>query len=1044
MKSLPENSVLAPRRRNTPVIRCIRLILGFLLACGVAHALDPNRKISQYAHSAWRIQDGYFPSFPLATTQTTDGYIWIGTRAGILRFDGVRFVPWSPPGEDRLRSPEVHALRGTSDGSLLIGTAAGLWQWKDQRLTGFPDLISSLITGILEDDGGTVWVTRARLRDRLGGQVCEVAQGHSRCYNVLNDAPNYGLYDLAEDSTGNLWLAGETAFVKWNPRTPVKETFPISGSVPNASSVHGLVLGADGTMWVGITMSGRGLGLEHFVNGTLSSLKTANWDSSSIGVSRLLRDSHEALWVATFDKGVYRIRSGVVDHFDSAAGLTGDHVLALFEDREGDIWVATTEGIDCFRDLAVATFSMHEGLAQEVNTVIASRDGTIWAGGARGLDALKGGSTTSFFRTGKNLPGEEITSLLEDHEGRLWVGLDHTMSVLKNGKFVPIKRPDGSPLGFVVGIDEDTDGNIWAETTANPRQLIRLRDFHVKEILPSPQMPAARKVSADPRGGIWLGLLNGDLSRYRDGKLDTFQFLHREGALVGQVDADADGSVLGATPFGLLGWRKGIRQILTARNGLPCDGVNSFIRDNQDEIWLSLQCGLVRISSQDFEKWWGHSDIKLPVHVFDSLDGVQPGLAPFQGAARSPDGKLWFANGAVLQVIDPAHLPYNSLPPPVHVEELQVNGNRLQPSAQLKLPALTRNLVLRYTALSYVAPQKVFFRYILDGQDKGWQDAGTRREAFYTNLAPGSYRFHVVACNNDGVWNETGAALDFSIAPAFYQTTWFKAACVLAILGLIYLAYCLRVQQLSRQLRVRMYERLAERTRIAQELHDTLLQSFQGLMLRFQGANEIILSNPSEAKEALEGALDRADQALTESRKAIQGIRTDPFADRDLEHVLRAIMNDLASDELLTKGKRPTTSVLVEGKPRNVDPGVREEICKVAREAFRNALTHGEAQHIEAEIAFSSRFLRVRFRDDGVGINEVVLKEGVRAGHWGLTGMKERAKRLRGQLNMWSKPGAGTEVELTVPAYVAFEPAPSWVPFKKNGREKRSTHDERE
>jgi signal transduction histidine kinase/ligand-binding sensor domain-containing protein len=1041
MKSSPENSVQAPRRTNTTVTRCASLILGFLLVCAVAHALDPNRKISQYAHSAWRIQDGFFPSFPHAMTQTKDGYVWIGTQAGILRFDGVRFVPWSPPGEDKLRSPEVHALRGTSDGSLWIGTRHGLWQWKDHRLTSYPDLISSLISAILEDHEGTVWITRSRLEAGLG-QVCEVGQGRSRCYSLLDDTSNYGMYDLAEDSSGNLWLGGSTAFVKWGPRSPAKETFPIFGSVPDASSVRGLAPDADGSVWIGINMPGRGLGLEHFVNGKLSSLKTEHWDSNSTGVERLLRDSHGALWVGTFDKGVYRIRSGAVDHFDSADGLTGDHVTALFEDREGDIWVATMKGIDCFRDLAVASLSVQEGLGtQEVNTVIASRDGTIWAGGARSLDALKGGSITSF-RSDKNLPGEEITSLLEDHEGRLWVGIDHTMSILKNGRFVPVKRPDGSPLGFVVGIAEDTDGNIWAETTANPRQLIRLKDFQVKEILPSPQMPAARKVSADPRGGIWLGLMNGDLARYRDGKLDTFQFLHREGALVSQVDAGADGSVLGSTPFGLLGWRQGVRQILTAQNGLPCDGVNSFIRDNQGGIWLSLQCGLVRISSQDFQKWWGNPGIKLPVHVFDSLDGVQPGLAPFQGAARSPDGKLWFANQAALQVIDPAHLPYNSLPPPVHVEELEANGNRLQPSAQLKLPALTRDLVIRYTALSYVAPQKVFFRYILEGQDKGWQDAGTRREAFYTNLGPGPYRFHVVACNNDGVWNETGAALDFSIAPAFYQTTWFKAACVLALLGCIYLAYRLRVQQLGRQLRLLMYERLAERTRIAQELHDTLLQSFQGLMLRFQGASESLLSNPSEAKEALEGALDRADQALTESRQAIQGIRTDPLADRDLEHALRAIMNDLAADELLTKGKRPTTSVVVEGKPRNVDPGVREEICKIAREAFRNAFTHGDAHDIESEIAFFNRFLRVRFRDDGIGIDAAVLKEGVRAGHWGLTGMKERAKRLRGQLNMWSKPGAGTEVELTVPARVAFEPGPFWVPFKKKGGT-RSTHDER-
>jgi signal transduction histidine kinase len=234
-------------------------------------------------------------------------------------------------------------------------------------------------------------------------------------------------------------------------------------------------------------------------------------------------------------------------------------------------------------------------------------------------------------------------------------------------------------------------------------------------------------------------------------------------------------------------------------------------------------------------------------------------------------------------------------------------------------------------------------------------------------------------------------------------------------------------------LNLRFEERLAERTRIAQELHDTLLQSFQGLILRFQTANQILLSNPSEAKEALEGALDRADQALSESRKAIQGIRSDSFSDRDIERALGVLMNELASDMYVTKGKRRTTSVIVEGQPKTVNPWACEEICKIAREALRNAFTHGDAQHVESEIAFSKEFLRVRFRDDGVGIDPTALEEGLRAGHWGLTGMKERAKRLGGHLSMWSKPNVGTEVEVTIPASNAFESGRSWIPFVKVG-----------
>jgi signal transduction histidine kinase len=321
----------------------------------------------------------------------------------------------------------------------------------------------------------------------------------------------------------------------------------------------------------------------------------------------------------------------------------------------------------------------------------------------------------------------------------------------------------------------------------------------------------------------------------------------------------------------------------------------------------------------------------------------------------------------------------------------------------------------------------------LDGFEQRWSEATTNREATIENLRPGRYRFRVMASNSDGIWNGSEATIAFEVRPTLLQTSWFQAI-LLLFAGLLALAiYRLRMRHLTGLLNLRFEERLAERTRIARELHDTLLQSFQGLMLRLQAANQILLFNPSEAKEALEGALDRADQALSESRKAIQGIRSDSFSDCDIERALGGLMNELCADAHLTKGKRPMTSVVVEGKPTTVKPCACEEICKIAREALRNAFIHGNAQHIESEVAFSKKFLRVRVRDDGVGIDPTLLEGGVRAGHWGMTGMHERARRLRGHVNVWSKPNTGTEVELTIPASIAFEPVPWRIPFIRLG-----------
>jgi signal transduction histidine kinase len=574
--------------------------------------------------------------------------------------------------------------------------------------------------------------------------------------------------------------------------------------------------------------------------------------------------------------------------------------------------------------------------------------------------------------------------------------------------------------------------NIWVETIGPPRTLFRIQDFEVRETFPAPQMPEARRIAPDPEGGIWLGLIRGDLARYKNRKLEIYPFRHSAvpglDTEVNQLLVTSEGAVLGATNFGMIAWRNGTQQTLTVQNGLPCDGVHALVFDNQGNLWLYLQCGLVEVPKTEMQKWWQKPDAVVHSRLLGSVDGVRPGQAPFAAGARSPDGRLWFANTYALQVVDPDHLSGNSTPPPVHIEEIIADRRSYTPGSNLSLPSFTRDLEIDYTALSFMAPQKVRFRYKLEDHDTEWQEPGSRRQAFYSDLRPGKYRFRVIACNNDGVWNEEGATLDFSVAPAWYQTIWFRVSCVGGFVLLLWALYQLRLQQLERQFGMQVEARVNERTRIARDLHDTLLQSFQGLLMRFQAVSNELAEG--ELKQELDEAIDRATRAITEGRDAVQGLRSSVVERNDLAAALGTLGKELAAPA----SQPPEFTMQVEGAARDLHPILRDEVYRVAGEALRNAFRHADARRIEVEIRYDERVFRLRVRDDGKGIGPNFLAEGGRAGHFGLRGMRERAKRVGGKLTVWSELGSGTEVELRVPAshaYTRFRPPHrSWLAEK--------------
>jgi ligand-binding sensor domain-containing protein/signal transduction histidine kinase len=985
--------------------------LLFLFAVRSVWAVDPTRHISQYAHSAWRTQDGVFGGTPRRITQTTDGYVWLGTTSGLWRFDGVHFVFWIPPEGQKLPSSRINSLLGTPDGSLWIGTAVGLSLWKDNHLTNYL-ADQGVVTSIIQTENGAVWI---QLSDPTGktGPLCQIIRTGMQCHGKDDGIPA-GIYTpLVEDRQGNLWLGSDTALVGW--KSDWHRTYKPSGLNSSAGSggIEALAADPDGSLWVG--MARTGAGLQHLTQGVLERFRTPRFDGSTLEVESLLLDRERALWVGTTKHGIYRVYEGEVEHFGSADGLSSDYVFQYFEDREGNLWVLTPKGIDSFHDVKVASFSTKEGLGTgEVNSVLASRNGSIWIAGGEALDLILHDRVSSITHA-KGLPGELVTSLFEDHVGRLWVGIDQGLTVYENGRFRQINRPDGSTTGLIVGIAEDVDHNIWVEASKSPdRTLIRIQDFVVREEFPAQLMPAARRVAADPEGGIWLGLMNGDLARYQHGRIETFHFQHAPESRVEQVTVNPDGSVMGATPSGLIGLRHGKQLTLTTRNGLPCNNVYSFISDRRGDLWLYTECALVKITNSDLEKWWQDPDTVVRPRVFDALDGVQPNRPPFEGAAKSLDGRLWFANSNLLQMIDPDHLDENPLTPPVHVESVIADRKNYSADQDLRLPPITRELEIDYTALSFVVPQKVLFRYKLEGHDAAWQEPGTRREAFYNDLRPGSYRFRVIACNNDGVWNEEGAVLDFSIAAAWYQTKLFYFLDVITGALIIWAFYRFRVHQISMTMSTRFDERLAERTRLARELHDTLLQTVQASKLIADGAM-IHATDTAHMHSAIQRLSKFLGQAVVEGRAALNSLRGSTTRRNDLvEALLRVTENSFVPNSM-------QVAFVVNGEPRAMHPIVRDEVYRIGYEAIRNACVHSDCTRLEIEISYTQD-LGLRVADNGIGIDPAIAENG-KVGHFGLPGMRERAARIRGKLIIFGAPTSGTEIRLWVPGRVLFQKA---------------------
>jgi signal transduction histidine kinase/ligand-binding sensor domain-containing protein len=1007
-----------------------------LLASSVSgSALDPSLDVSQYAHTSWKIRDGFTRGTISSIAQTPDGYLWLGTEFGLVRFDGVQAVPWQPGDDGQFPTTWVHELLVARDGTLWIGTHNGLASWKDGELRKYPEAAGH-VTSLLQDAGGTIWVGID-----APGRLCAVREAKTQC----SGAGNFGrtLRALYEDPKGNLWVSAQTGLWRWKPGPPKRYTLP--GKPALAHSLvedDGALLMATSNPLDGL-VSGSIEGLKRLVDGKIRNrpLPAISWQFRP---TRMLRTSDGSLWIGTV-QGLMHLHQGRTDRFD---GLSGDVILRIFEDREGNVWVATQDGLDRFREFAAPTISVNQGLSDaSVSVLEATPDGSVWIVTANGLNRWQNNRMTVYSKrsvldqSGREIERERmvsrsaavidnsglrgtVSSLGQDNRGRLWAGGSDGVFYLDSGRFVRVLHISGGNLFSIVG---DGTGKIWI--SHGDKGLLQTTPGGIVQRIPWTRFgheDAAVALLPDPlQGGLWLGFFDGGIAYLKDGQVRASY--SAAGGLghgsVSDLRLGADGAVWAATEGGLSRAKDGSVMTLTSRNGLPCDAVLSAIEDNDHSFWLQMSCGLVRIARSELDAWERDSKHIVQTAIFGSSDGVRSrALAGNRSRlmTKSPDGKIWFSTPDGVTVIDPRDLPLNKLPPPVYVQQITEDGRKYPASQGVHLPARVRDLSIDYTALSLVEPEKVHFRFKLEGQDQDWREVVNQRSVEYSNLPPRNYRFRVMACNNSGVWNKAGADLDFSIAPAYYQTNWFRALCIAALLAMLWTVYQLRAGAAARreallerhQTEVRaLNDQLikaqeAERMRISGELHDGVLQQITSLTLRL-GTVKYQVPPDSEAKATINCLQQDLINIGTDIRQLSHELHPALLHDSGLAAALSSYCEEFSKIRGLSVSCQADESV------KDLSPGTALCLYRIAQEALGNAAKHAKAEHVDVRLGRSNGHVLLSVSDDGVGCTP---SEVGRSGGLGLINMRERVLQLEGTFEFESEPGRGAMVRATIPS----------------------------
>ena len=993
------------------VIRTLEACLFFALACSRGVASESNRTIAQFAHTTWGPRDGA-PTTVTALAQSADGYLWLGSADGLYRFDGIIFEQYQPTSGELIPTRAVSSLLALPNGDLWISFRGEICLLKNGIVANYTTrdgVPEGGVRDIAQDRDGAIWAATSSGLMRLEGSRWKDVGAD---WNFTGKTAN----TIFLDRQGTLWVSTENTLLFLRPGT---RRFQPTGI--HVIQVAQFVQAANGKLWMAeTTRSVRPVPLA-------DKRQPPDETEIQVGSQRILFDREGALWITTLGDGLRRAPapeslkgkiqefSTLVESFTAKDGLSDDYIRAILQDREGNIWVGTSNGLDRFRKTNLVPIVLP--FKPNYPVLAAGDAGDLWVQNLNFLARVHGGRADLDHHPVPSM----ARSAYRDSVGAIWWICPDAIYRYVNGNYTRLPLPPSFPKVFIdtgLWATEDGSGALWLAAAGEGLFYRKAGDWRRLETAPEFQKLTPRTAFKDWMGRAWFGYDGGAIILLKDES--PLSIFPAQDSPVGSVKAINGrgrhiwvGGELGLAFFDGSSFRR------IAPTDTEAFGLVFGVEETPDgSLWLAEKRGVIQVPAPEVRQALQNPSYRVRYRLFDSFDGLPGRFVGTLSHQKEIDGRLWFITPGGLVWMDPANISTNALPPSVLIRSASANGKQIGSLANLVLPPRTTALQIGYTALSLSVPERVRFRYRLEGVDEDWQDAGTRREAFYTRLGPGQYHFQVIACNNDGVWNNEGANLNFKVAPAWFQTIWFRTLCVVASFGLLWTLFQMRLRRVRHEFNVSLEARVSERTRIARDLHDTLLQSFNALLLRFQAASDLLSARPDEAKRVLDSTIDQAGQALIEGRDAVQQLRSTTPVTNDLVCAIGSLGQALAADG--SNGNAPAFQIKVEGTPRDLLPITRDEVYQIAGESLRNAFRHARAHRLEVEIRYDTRQLRLRIRDDGKGIDPQLLNADGSSGHYGLRGMRERARLLGGQLTIWSEVDSGTEIDLSIPSSAAY------------------------
>jgi ligand-binding sensor domain-containing protein/signal transduction histidine kinase len=985
------------------------------------------------------------------------GFMWFGTQFGLNRYDGYRFKVFKHQPDDprSLSGVSVYALFLDHLGTMWVASGVILDRF-DARTETFahyiidaepsPD-VANTIRHISEDSRGALWLSTARglyRFDPTTGIAVQFHHGPGDPLSLSSDDVKWS----GTDREGTLWVANaagldayDTASGHVTLHVPLVEPHELSFYEDTA-----------GSFWI-LYASGDGLALLDRQKRRLTRYSWSPVTSPGLaltGAISMLEDRAGNLWIGTLSDGILRFERDArrfVRYRNDAVNpesLTENRITALYQDREGDIWagLGATEPAyirahsSLFRNLPFDSGNRANLGEPLVNTIYEDHRGILWTGTTGALNRFDRSSRTyQHYEIPGHGVASDVLSVVEDDEGQLWIGtsgqglyrFDRDTGDLRAYRHTDI---DAASLSndTVTALLSAGDHILWVATADGLNRFDtrtgNFTTFRVKVPGTAAKYPS---IARDATGALWLGSFGSGLLRFdpQTAQFEIFGHRQQHGRTVSNdhvnaVFIDRTGRIWAGTQDGLdvVDPKTGHTRTFSEKDGLPSNAVACILEDSAGRLWMSTTNGLSR-----FDPGTGE------FRNFSSPDGL-PGtdLTGYSACYQTRNGDMYFGGFAGAVRFSPQSLGEDAYEPPVVLTGIELNGSpvgsgrifeeAITYARHLRLQYDQNNLSFEFAALSYGHSGTNRYRYMLQGLETEWRNVdASRRIASYTILPPGSYVFRVQAATSRGPWSQPGEAIAITIERPWWATWWFRGGATAVLLMLIASSHFYRIRGIRRQFEVRLEERVGERTRIARELHDSLLQGFQGLLYRLQALRNTVPEHSAELVAALDEALEKGDQTIVQAREAVQDLRASGIEAGDLEEALTALREEFAQAD---SPNRPTFRVVVEGKPRALSPLVRDDMYQVAREAFRNAYRHAHASHIEAEIDYGEAVFTLRVRDDGAGIEPEVLDRGRRSGHFGLQGMRERSERAGGTLNVWSERNAGTEVEVTISARVAY------------------------